>query len=37
MVVYKELNNISILGKSVLTMGTFDGIHLGHREVLAQV
>lgn len=37
MVVYKELNNISILGKSVLTMGTFDGIHRGHQDIIQRV
>lgn len=31
------LNKITAQRKSVLTVGTFDGVHLGHREIIKQV
>ena len=37
MVIYKNLNTIPHLDKSVLTIGSFDGMHLGHMEVITDV
>ena len=37
MVIYKNLNTIHHLDKSVLTIGSFDGMHLGHMEIIKDV
>mgnify|MGYP002725497120 CR=1 FL=1 len=34
MVVHHGLNNFNGVSDSVLTMGTFDGVHLGHRRII---
>ena len=31
------LNKVPVGKKSVLTVGTFDGIHLGHREIIKEL
>ncbi len=37
MVIYQDLDNINRLDASVLTMGTFDGLHRGHQEIIQRV
>ena len=37
MVISKNINNITQLDRSALTMGSFDGMHVGHMEVINKV
>lgn len=37
MVIYRDINKIESKSGTAVAMGTFDGIHLGHREVISQV
>jgi riboflavin kinase/FMN adenylyltransferase len=37
MVISKNINNITQLDRSALTMGSFDGMHVGHMEVINTV
>ncbi len=37
MKVYKEITKVSFSTPSVLTIGNFDGVHLGHQEILSSV
>ncbi len=34
MEVYRKINNVPYYRNSFVTLGTFDGIHLGHREII---
>ncbi len=37
MKVFLNMNNLPIFKRSVLTIGSYDGVHLGHREILKKV
>jgi len=37
MVVYQDINTMQFIGDSVVTIGTFDGVHLAHCAVLEEV
>jgi len=37
MVIYRNLDKSHYDKKSIVTVGTFDGIHLGHREIISKI
>ena len=37
MVIFKRLEQIKNIKHSVLSIGTFDGIHIGHKQILSEV
>lgn len=37
MQIHRSLNNLPEFKKTVVTVGTFDGVHLGHRQIIKQL
>ena len=37
MQIFRDLTDVSLTGPTVLTIGTFDGLHLGHQHLMAQL
>lgn len=35
--IYRNISNLPDLGKPVITIGSFDGLHLGHKSLISQI
>ena len=35
--VYKDINSLPVFNKAVITTGSFDGVHLGHAQIISQL
>lgn len=37
MIIHKSINEVAKIKKPVLTVGTFDGVHVGHQKIVAKI
>ena len=37
MKIYRDLDNLPAFKNAVLTIGSFDGVHIGHQQIIQQI
>jgi riboflavin kinase/FMN adenylyltransferase len=37
MKIYQDINNLPVFKNAVLTIGSFDGVHIGHQQIIKQI